>query len=187
MNIGYAVCGSFCTHAHVLPMMERLQREGNEIFPILSETSYQTSTRFGEAEAFREKIEALCGREIIHTIPQAEVIGPKKLLDILVIAPCTGNTLGKIANGITDTCVTMAAKAHIRNDRPVLLAVATNDALGGSAPNIGRLFNYKNIYFVPMRQDDPVKKPKSMIALFDCIPEAIEAAMQGKQVQPVYR
>ena len=161
--------------------------EQYRLIPILSETSYDTDTRFGRAEEFRTAIEEICKRPIIHTIPQAEPIGPKKLLDLLIIAPCTGNTLGKLANGISDTPVTLAAKAHLRNGRPVLVAVSTNDGLTGSGANIGKLLNTKHYYFVPFGQDDPVKKESSLVAHMELIPQAVEAVFQGKQLQPLLR
>ena len=161
--------------------------EQYQLIPILSETSYDTDTRFGRAEEFRTAIEEICKRPIIHTIPQAEPIGPKKLLDLLIIAPCTGNTLGKLANGISDTPVTLAAKAHLRNGRPVLVAVSTNDGLTGSGANIGKLLNTKHYYFVPFGQDDPVKKESSLVAHMELIPQAVEAVFQGKQLQPLLR
>ena len=151
--IGFAMCGSFCTFDTVIRQLETLKQEFPQIQPILSEASSQTDSRFGDAAGFMARIEKICGRPIIRTIPQAEPIGPKKLLDALVIAPCTGNTIAKLANGITDTTVTMAAKAHLRNNRPVILAVSTNDGLSANGKNIGELMNRKNIYFVPFGQD----------------------------------
>ncbi len=183
---GFALCGSFCTLAQAVEEMARLKAEGWELFPIMSPIAFRTDTRFGTAEAFREKIQNICGRDIIHEIKDAEPIGPQKLLDILVIAPCTGNTMGKLACGITDTSVTMAAKAHLRNGRPLVIAPATNDALSASAKNIGALLNSKNIYFVPLRQDDAHKKPTSMIADFSKIGPAMEAALRGEQLQPLF-
>ncbi len=185
INIGIAVCGSFCTHKSVLEQVENLVKLSYNVTPILSETVYETDTRFGKAEDFILKIETLCNKKCIHTIKDAEPIGPKALLDLLLIAPCTGNTLGKLANGITDTSVTMAAKAHLRNERPLLIAVSTNDALGTSAKNIGTLFNCKNVYLVPFRQDMPEKKHNSCISDFTLIPDAIKEALNGRQLQPV--
>lgn len=179
------MCGSFCTFDKVLPQMEKVAGLGYEVQPILSEFSYSTDTRFGKAADFIERIEKICGRPAIHTIYDAEPIGPRKLLDILLVAPCTGNTLGKLANGVTDTSVTMAVKAHLRNQRPVVIAVSTNDALGAAGKNIGMLLNQKNIYFVPMRQDDPIQKPQSIVADFTQIPQAVECAFKGVQMQPV--
>lgn len=182
---GFALCGSFCTLAQAVEEMSRLKKDGWELYPIMSPIAYATDTRFGRAEDFRTQIENICGREIIHEIKEAEPIGPKKLLDIMVIAPCTGNTLGKMACGITDTSVTMAAKAHLRNGRPLVIAPATNDALSASAKNIGALLNVKNIYFVPFGQDDADKKPTSLIADFTKIGAAMDAASQGRQLQPL--
>lgn len=184
IRLGFAVCGSFCTFKRVLEELEKLAKE-YDITPIMSSGAAFTDTRFGKAEDLRRRITEICGKEPITTIAGAEPIGPQALLDVLVIEPCTGNTLGKLANGITDTAVTMAAKAHLRNGRPVVLAVSTNDALGTSARNIGTLMNAKNIYFVPMRQDAPQGKPASVVANFAKTGAAIKAALEGKQVQPV--
>lgn len=184
MNIGFALCGSFCTYSRVFPVMELLARE-HTLIPIFSEASFAIDSRFGTAAEHFETVQKLCGREPIHTIAGAEPIGPKKLLDVLVIAPCTGNTLAKLAHSIADTPVTMAAKSHLRNGRPVVVAVSTNDALAGAAENIGKLLGRKNYYFVPFRQDDPVKKPTSMVADFEKIPETIEFAHRGVQIQPI--
>ena len=184
IRLGFAVCGSFCTFKRVLEELEKLAKE-YDITPIMSTGAAFTDTRFGKAEDLRRRITEICGKEPITTIAGAEPIGPQALLDVLVIEPCTGNTLGKLANGITDTAVTMAAKAHLRNGRPVVLAVSTNDALGASARNIGTLMNAKNIYFVPMRQDAPQGKPASVVANFAKTGAAIKAALEGKQVQPL--
>jgi dipicolinate synthase subunit B len=183
--IGYAFCGSFCTHAQSLEELKKLKNQGYDILPIMSENVYTTSTRFGSAEDFIKKVEQTTGREVIHTIVDAEPLGPKIALDALLIAPCTGNTLAKIARGITDTAVTMAIKAHLRNNKPVVLGIATNDALGGSAKNIGLLHNTKNIYFVPYRQDDPQGKNNSLICDFSLIEKTVEEALKGKQLQPI--
>lgn len=186
-NVGFAMCGSFCTFKKVIPQIEALVSLGYNVVPIMSQTAYMTDTRFGKAEDFNKKIKAVTSNKIIHTIFDAEPIGPKKLLDALIIAPCTGNTLGKMANGITDTSVTLAAKAHLRNARPVIIAVSTNDALGASAKNIGLLMNSKNIYFVPMRQDDPENKPNSIVADFEKIPETLEHVLtKGVQNEPLF-
>lgn len=187
IRIGFAICGSFCTFSKVIPQIQAVVDAGYEVQPIMSGYSSVTDTRFGRAEDFVEQIEKICGRRIINTIVEAEPIGPKKLVDLMLIAPCTGNTLGKLANGINDTAVTMAAKSHLRNARPLLIAVSTNDALGASARNIGQLLNTKNIFFVPMRQDDPVKKPTSIVADFTQILPAIESALKGVQIQPIYQ
>lgn len=184
MRIGFAMCGSFCTFSQVFPVMEQLARE-HEVIPIFSSVSYTTDSRFGTAQAHIRRAAEICGTDPLYTIAQVEPIGPKKLLDVLVIAPCTGNTLAKLAHGIADTSVTMAAKSHLRNGRPVLVAVSTNDALGSAAENIGRLLARKHYYFVPFRQDDAIKKPRSMVADFSAIPQALEAALEDRQFQPV--
>lgn len=184
-TIGFAMTGSFCTFRRVISELETLASTGASIVPIMSKTAFTTDTRFGKAADFIDEIKAITGHEIVHTISAAEPIGPKNLLDALVIAPCTGNTLAKLANGITDTSVTMAAKASLRNQRPVILAVSTNDGLSGSAANIGRLLNVQNIYFVPYSQDDPVKKPRSLVADMTKITAALQLALEGKQIQPI--
>lgn len=184
MNIGFAMCGSFCTFSKVFPLMEKLATE-HKVFPIFSTASASVDSRFGEAKDFIVFAERICNRNVIRSIADAEPIGPKKLLDALVIAPCTGNTLAKLAHGIADGPVTMAAKSHLRNGRPVIIAVSTNDALGAAAENIGKLLARKNYYFVPFRQDDPENKPTSMVADFTLIPETVAAAREGRQLQPI--
>ena len=184
MVIGFAMCGSFCTFSQVFPIMEQLAAV-HEVIPIYSPAAYGTDTRFGSAQDHIRRAASICGRDPLHTIPQVEPIGPKKLLDALVIAPCTGNTLAKLAHGIADTSVTMAAKSHLRNGRPVLIAISTNDALAGAAENIGRLLVRKNYYFVPFRQDDAVGKPASMVADMTLLPAALDAAVEGRLLQPV--
>jgi len=186
LTAGFALTGSFCTFSKVIPQMSIIMKAGFDVLPIMSEISYTADTRFGKASDFNEQIKNITAKDIIHTIAGAEPIGPKGLIDILIIAPCTGNTIGKLANGITDTPVTMAAKAHLRNGKPLVIAVSTNDALGASAQNIGSLFNRKNVYFVPMRQDDYIKKPTSLVAEFDLITDTVIEAMHGKQLQPVF-
>ncbi len=185
IRVGFALCGSFCTLSKAVEQIKALKAVGADIVPIMSENAYAIDTRFGKAADFVNEIETVCGREIIHTIKDAEPIGPKKLIDILIIEPCTGNTLAKLANGITDTPVTLAAKAHIRNGGKVLIAVSTNDALGAAAANIGRLLNSKNIYFVPMRQDDYVNKPNSIVADFSKTYDAAVTALAGVQLEPL--
>ena len=185
ITIGFAVCGSFCTFKKIFTELESLKSKGFDIVPIMSENSYNLDTRFGKAEMWRARFTDICNKEIIHTIPQAEPIGPQKLLDALIIAPCTGNTLSKLTTGITDSCVTLAAKAHLRNGRPLIIAPSTNDALSNCAKNIGALLNYKNIYFVPFKQDNSTEKPTSMVADFTLIPDTLENALKGKQIQPV--
>lgn len=184
MTIGFALCGSFCTYAQVFPVMEQLSKN-HTIIPIFSHSAATLDSRFGTAQAHLERAESICGRHPLTTIPEVEPIGPKKLLDALIIAPCTGNTLAKLAHGIADGPVTMAAKSHLRNGRPILVAVSTNDALFTAAENIGRLLSRKHYYFVPFGQDDAVQKPASMVADFSRIPNALENALLGKQVQPI--
>lgn len=184
-TVGFALTGSFCTFRAVLPEIEHVRENGARVLPIMSHNAAFTDTRFGEAADFRQKIEEITGEKIITTVAEAEPIGPGRLLDILIIAPCTGNTLGKLAGGITDTSVTMAAKAHLRNGRPVLVAVSTNDGLAAAAKNIGHLLGAKNLYFVPFGQDDPEKKPTSLVADMNKIVPAAIAALSGIQCQPV--
>jgi dipicolinate synthase subunit B len=186
ITLGFALTGSFCTFSRAMVQMEKLVETGYDVVPIMSQVSYETDTRFGLAEDFKNRAKAVTGHEIIHTIAEAEPIGPKSSLDILVIVPATGNTIAKLANGINDTPVTMAAKAHLRNGKPLLIAVSTNDALSASAQNIGRLLNVKNVYFVPMAQDDIKKKPTSLVANFELVVPAVEAALAGRQMQPIF-
>lgn len=183
--IGFAMCGSFCTFKKAIGALTHLTQTGANIIPIMSEISCNTDTRFGKAEDFRHTIKNITGNEIISTIKDAEPIGPKNMLDLLVVMPCTGNSLAKIANGIADTSVTMAVKAHLRNQKPVLIAVSTNDGLGTAAKNIGTLLNCKNLYFLPFSQDDYIKKPNSLVADFEKLPDAALAAFEGRQLQPV--
>ena len=184
MNIGFAMCGSFCTYAKVFEAMTQVASI-HTVTPIFSESTGSLDSRFGAARAHWQKAAEICGREPLCSIPEVEPIGPKKLLDALVIAPCTGNTLAKLAHSIADTPVTMAAKSHLRNGRPVIIAVSTNDALAGAAENIGRLMARKHYYFVPFGQDDPVQKPASLVAHFEKIPQALDAALEGRQIQPL--
>ena len=184
MTIGFAMCGSFCTFHQVFPIMEELAKK-HRLIPIFSPAAYSTDTRFGTAQSHIRRAAEICGADPLSTIAQVEPIGPKKLLDALVIAPCTGNTLAKLSHSIADTSVTMAAKSHLRNSRPVLVAVSTNDALAGAAENIGKLLSRKNFYFVPFGQDDSLGKPTSMVADFSKIPAALEAALSGEQLQPI--
>lgn len=183
-TLGFALCGSFCTFHRILPVLKAME-EQYRLIPILSPVAYETDTRFGKAADFRAQIEEICGHPIIHTVAGAEPIGPKKLLDLLVIAPCTGNTLAKLAAGISDTSVTLAAKAHRRNNRPVVVAVSTNDGLTGNAKNIGALLNTKGYYFVPFGQDDPIQKESSLVADMEAIPQTVAAVLEGKQIQPL--
>ena len=184
-KIGFAFTGSFCTFKKVIEELKHLAKTGAEIFPIMSSSSTGFDTRFGSAQGFMEEIRNITKKEIITTIPQAEPIGPKNYLDALIIAPCTGNTISKLANAITDTPVTMAAKATLRNAKPVIIAVSTNDGLGASAKNIGLLLNAKNIYFVPFGQDDCIKKATSLVADMSLITKTLENALDGVQIQPV--
>lgn len=186
LKIGFALCGSFCTFSKAIPQMEILRDQGFDIVPIMSNTAYHTDTRFGDASDIVEKIETICNKKVIHKIKDAEPIGPANLTDVMVVAPCTGNTLSKIANAVTDNCVVMSVKSHLRNQRPVIIALASNDALSASAKNLGSLLNTKHMYFVPMSQDDPENKPNSLVAHFDLIPDTIESALNGKQLQPIF-
>ena len=185
VRVGFAMCGSFCTFSHCFDALERLISLGCEPIPIMSFNAYDTDTRFGNAAEHAERLERLCGKEVIHTIRDAEPIGPGNMTDIMLVANCTGNTLAKLASSITDTPVTMAVKSHLRGSKPVVLNIATNDALSGSAKNIFSLMNYKNYYFVPVVQDDHVKKPFSLMGDFSRIPEALVSAMNRVQLQPV--
>ena len=185
LRIGFAVTSSFCTLEMVMPEVANLVEKGAEVLPIMSENAQTIDTRFGKAQDFRLQLEEITGNKIIDNIFTAEPIGPQKMFDILIVAPCTGNTLGKIANGITDTCVTLAVKAHLRNQKPVVIAISTNDGLGLNAKNLGVLLNTRNIYFVPFRQDNPIKKENSLVAKMDLIIPATEKALDGKQYQPM--
>ena len=182
--LGLAMCGSYCTYSQVFAALPELAARF-ALVPILSENAAATDSRFGTAEAHRNTLEAICGRTAITTIGEAEPIGPKKLLDALLIVPCTGNTLAKLAHGIADSTVTLAAKAHLRNGRPVIVAVSTNDGLAAAAPNLGTLLSRKHYYFVPFRQDDPLKKPCSLVADFTRLGDAVAAALEGRPLQPL--
>lgn len=184
-TIGFAMTGSFCTFKRVLAEVENLVKANANVVPIMSAAAYSTDTRFGSAEFFKNQLSLLTGNKIISTVAEAEPIGPKGYLDLLIVAPCTGNTLAKLANGVTDTSVTMAAKAHLRNQKPVLIAVSTNDGLGNAAKNIGMLLNYKNLFFVPFGQDDFIKKPNSLVADMTKIGDSAKAALDFKQLQPI--
>ena len=181
MKIGFAMCGSFCTFDKVFPVMEELAAK-HQVVPIFSNLQ---DSRFGTAQTHRDRAERICGSKPLESLPEVEPIGPKKLLDVLIVAPCTGNTLAKLACGIADTPITMAVKSHLRNGRQVILAVSTNDGLGVAAENIGRLLSRRDIYFVPFGQDDPVRKPRSLVADFTLIPETLREAMEGHQIQPL--
>ena len=184
IRLGLALCGSFCTFAQVLDAARSLT-ESYDVYPIMSEAAASTDTRFGKAAHFREVLEDYSGHEIIDSIVSAEPIGPKKLLDVLVIAPCTGNTLAKLASGIADSAVTLAAKAHLRNGRPLVIAVSTNDGLGANAANLGRLMARQHVYLVPFGQDNAQGKPDSLVAHFDLIDETVQHALRGQQIQPL--
>lgn len=184
-TIGFVMCGSFCTLSKALAQMKKLSENYN-IIPIMSYNTYNLDTKFGKASDFIKETEKICNRKIIKTIPEAEPLGPQKLADIVLVAPCSGNTLAKLSQGITDTPALMAIKSHLRIKRPVVIALATNDALGASAKNVGIMLNTKNIYFVPMNQDDFKNKPNSMIADFDLIPQTIEHALRHQQIQPLF-
>ena len=185
--IGYAFCGSFCTLSSSLAVLRELIKTEQDILPIMSEAVYSTDTRFWGADIFREEVEKLCSRTAVHTIKDAEPLGPKTVLDALIIAPCTGNTLAKLANGITDTAVTMAAKAHLRSDRPLLIALASNDALSANLKNIATLLQRKSVFFVPLKQDDPQNKPHSLVCDFSLLQQSYEKMKVGRQSVPLFR
>lgn len=184
--IGYAFCGSFCTHKQGVEQLRILKSQGYDILPIMSENIYNTDTRFGKARELIDTVEEITKREVIHTIVDAEPLGPKIALDALIIAPCTGNTLAKIARGITDTAVTMTAKAHLRADRPLIMALCSNDALSANLQNISILLERKHVYFVPMKQDDPTRKPHSLISEFSLVPQTLSYALDKKQLRPLF-
>ncbi len=187
MKLGYAICGSFCTHSRSLATLRELCADGWEVIPILSPIVFATDTRFGRAADLVRAVEEITGHAPIRTVSAAEPLGPKTPLDALVISPCTGNTLAKMAQGITDTSVTMAAKAHLRADRPLVITLATNDALSANLANIATLLSRKSVYFTPLLQDDPAGKPHSLVADFSLTPAALAAALEGKQMRPLFR
>lgn len=187
LTVGFAVTGSFCTLKKTVAHIRDLTENSADVIPIMSEITYNTDTRFGKAEDFISEIKSITGNEIITSIKGAEPIGPKNILDALIIAPCTGNTLSKIALGMTDSCVAMAAKANLRNENPLVIAVSTNDGLGASAQNIAHLMNAKNVYFVPFGQDDAVKKPNSLVADMSKIADTLDFALSGRQIQPILK
>ena len=184
-TVGFAVCGSFCTHHRAMEALEAVKARYDHVIPIVSEVVADTDTRFGTAHDLMREMERICDHRVIATQKEAEPIGPKGLLDLLIIAPCTGSTLGKLACGIADTTVTLAAKAHLRNERPIVLAVSTNDGLAGNAASLGALLNRRGYYFVPFGQDSAIKKPRSLVADFPQLPAALAAALQGQQLQPM--
>ncbi len=185
LRVGFALCGSFCTFSKVIPEIDRLAALGYDLYPIMSGAAWQTNTRFGAAADYINHLEEICGKPVIKTIEQAEPIGPRKLLDVLVVAPCTGNTIAKLAHAISDSPVTLAVKSHLRNARPIVIAVSSNDALSANAVNIGSLLARKNIFFVPFGQDDPIGKPYSMLADMTKIEDTVNAALEGRQLQPI--
>lgn len=187
LTYGYALTGSFCTFERSISQMKKLKEQGIDILPVMSYNAYKTDTRFGKAFDFVKKIEKICDKTVIASITEAEPIGPKKMCDILIVLPCTGNTLAKLACGIYDTPVTLAVKSHLRNQRPVLIGVSSNDSLSSSAKHIGALLNCKNYYFIPMLQDDPEKKPFSIVCDFEAVAESAAMALQGKQIQPIIK
>ena len=184
--IGYCFCGSFCTFKESFEVLKRLKITYNDIIPIMSFNAYSTDTRFGDSKDWIRKIEDVCERQIINTIKDAEPLGPKVSLDALVISPCTGNTLAKLANGITDTPICMAAKAHLRSDRPLVIALASNDAMSANLCNIATMLSRKNVYFVPMKQDDPINKPHSLVADFSQLEKTLCDALSGKQTRKLF-
>lgn len=184
-KIGFVLTGSFCTFRKVIPKMKEILQQGAEILPIMSFNSYHLDTKFGKAKDMIEEIEEITGRKIIHTIVDAEPIGPKKMTDIMIIAPCSGNTMSKLACDIIDTPATMAAKSHLRNNRPLVIAPSTNNGLSGNAENIGKLLNRKQYYFVPFRQDNPITKPRSIVFDAEYIIKTLEYALEGEQISPI--
>ena len=184
-KIGFAMTGSFCTFSKTIEELKKIVKTGAKVIPIMSYNSYNLDTRFGKASDFINEIESITGEKIIHTIQEAEPIGPKKITDIMVIAPATGNTIAKLANGIIDGPVTMATKSHLRNNNPVVIAISTNDALSGSSENIGKLLNRKHYYFVPFRQDNPITKPRSLVYDFNYLQKTIEYALENEQIEPI--
>ena len=186
MKIGYCFTGSFCTLERSFHVLSTIVNVGHKVIPIMSETVYYTDTRFTVAEEFSHRVEELTGNSVIHTVTDAEPLGPRIPLDFMIVAPCTGNTLSKLSRGITDTAVTMAIKAHLRTDRPLLIALASNDALSQNLESVSRLLNRKAVYFVPMRQDDPIGKPHSLVADFQRIEECMAFALSGRQMRPLF-
>ena len=184
--IGFAMCGSYCTHKYAIEQLKSLVNLGHDILPIMSENVYSTDTRFGKANDLIKEVTEICGREVIHTVVDAEPIGPKMALEAMIICPCTGNTLAKMANGITDTAATMAAKAHLRSDRPLIIALASNDAMSANLKNIGAMLTRKFVYFVPLYQDDPKNKPHSLVTDFSLLVPTLNDALKGKQYQKIF-
>ncbi len=187
LKLGVAICGSFCTFKSTVKMIENLIALGVDVYPIMSFNAYDTTTRFGRREDFIEQIEELTGKAIIHTITGAEPVGPKSMVDAMLVAPCTGNTLSKLANGITDTPVTLATKSLLRNAKPVIIAISTNDGLAINLKNIGEMITNQSVFFVPFAQDDPINKPYSLIADLELVPQTIEKALEYQQIQPILK
>lgn len=185
LKLGVALCGSFCTFKKTVELIQQLVDLGVEVFPIMSYNAYNTTTRFGKAEDFIEQIETITGKPIIHSLVSAEPLGPKGIIDAILVAPCTGNTLSKIAHAIVDTPVALATKALMRNNKPVIIAISTNDGLGLNLENMGKLLTNQNVYFVPFGQDDHVNKPHSLISDYNLVPETLESALQRHQIQPL--
>ena len=185
IKIGFVLTGSFCTFKKVIPKIKDLKEKKAEILPIMSYNAYNLDTKFGKAEDFIIEIENITGNKIIHTIQEAEPIGPKNLTDIMIIAPCSGNTMAKLACDIIDTPATMAAKSHLRNNRPLVIAPSTNNGLSGNAENIGKLLNRKNYFFVPFKQDNPITKPRSIVFDADYIEKTLQYALEGQQISPI--
>lgn len=187
VKVGFAICGSFCTIEEAIKQMSLLVEHDYDVLPIMSFNAYNLDTRFARAKDNVKKIEDICSKKIIHDLVSAEPIGPKNLTDIMIIAPCTGNTLSKLSRAITDTPVTLATKSHLRGQKPLLIALATNDALGFSAKNLGFMLPQKSVYFVPMIQDDPIKKPNSLVADFNMLETCLKSALNGKQIKPLIK
>lgn len=184
-NIGFGITGSFCTHNKIIEVISRLVNKGYNVLPIITDSVKATSTRFGDSKSFIEELEKITGNRVVDNIVEAEPIGPNNLIDVMIVAPCTGNSLSKIANGLTDNAVLMVAKSHVRNNKPVVIGISTNDALGVNAINLAKLLNYKNYYFIPFGQDNPQSKPKSLIADWDLLEATLEYAFKGNQIQPI--
>lgn len=184
-KVGFVMTGSFCTFKSTIPQIKKIIEQKAEVVPIMSFNAYNLDTKFGKAQDFITEIEDITKKKIIHTIPDAEPIGPKNMTDIMIIAPCTGNTIAKLVNGITDTPATMAAKSHLRNNNPLVIAVSTNDGLSGNASNIGILLNRTNYFFVPLRQDNPITKPRSLVFDVTYIIKTLETALDREQIQPI--
>ena len=187
IKLAFSLCGSFCTLSRAIEQMEKLAESGYDILPIMSFNAYSLDTKFGPAKDFINKIENISGKKVLNSLIEVEPIGPKNLADIMLICPCTGNTLSKICRATTDTPVTLGAKSHLRKGRPLVISLATNDGLSGSAVNVAKALNMKNIYFVPLSQDDPSNKPSSLVSHFDLVDETLQQALLGKQIQPIFR